>query len=170
MNSIILILDNIRSTHNVGSILRTADGFGVSAVYMCGYTPYPATTDDPRLPHERDKITRAIHKTALGAEASVPIKIFSTTNQAIVVAKRQSYQIACLEQSTNSTPLAGFAVPKKLAIVLGNELTGVASDTLKISDFTLEIPMVGTKESFNVSIAAAICLYELNRNNTNAAV
>jgi len=161
----ILILDDIRSTHNVGSILRTADGFGVNEVFFCGYTPYPAIPNDPRLPHEREKLTRAIHKTALGAEKTMPITVFTTTAEAITEARRRGYTVAALEQAADSTPLWSFSAPKKLAIVLGNEVTGIANDTLEMSDMTLEIPMFGKKESFNVSVSAAICLYELARHN-----
>lgn len=163
MSSLVLILDNIRSAHNVGSILRTADGFGVRAVYYCGYTPYPASPNDQRLPHERDKLTRAIHKTALGAESSMPQSHFSTTQEAVKMLKRQGYAIAALEQAPTSIAIASFEAPKKLAIILGNEVTGIENDTLEAADYILEIPMFGTKESFNVSIATAICLYELNR-------
>jgi 23S rRNA (guanosine2251-2'-O)-methyltransferase len=159
----ILILDDIRSTHNVGSILRTADGFGVSEVFFCGYTPYPTIPNDPRLPHEREKSTRAIHKTALDAEKTMPITVFTTTAEAINEARRRGYTVAALEQATDSTPLWSFNSADKLAIILGNEVTGIANDTLEMSDITLEIPMFGKKESFNVSVSAAICLYELAR-------
>ena len=164
MTSVILILDNIRSTHNVGSILRTADGFGVDAVYICGYTPYPSLADDTRLPHEREKLTKAIHKTALGAEKTVPIRLFSSVDAAIVAAKQAGFTIAMLEQSKHSIKLNEYQPPAKLAVVLGNEVTGILSATLKAGTITLEIPMLGKKESFNVSVSAAICLYELRRN------
>jgi len=163
MSSLLLILDDIRSTHNVGSILRTADGFGVTEVFFCGYTPYPELTNDNRLPHERSKITRAIHKTALGAEITMPICLFASTLDAIAEAKNRGFSVAALEQSPHSTPLTTYEVPEKLAIILGNEVTGVGSDTLKASDTIIEIPMFGKKESFNVSVSAAICLYELTR-------
>jgi tRNA G18 (ribose-2'-O)-methylase SpoU len=158
-----LILDDIRSTHNVGSILRTADGFGVSHVFFSGYTPYPATSDDTRLPHETAKITKAIHKTALGAELTMPISLHPTMSDAIAAAKSQGYAVAALEQSEASTDIRQFVQQQDLAIILGNEVTGVASDTLESSEITLEIAMFGKKESFNVSISAAICLYELTR-------
>lgn len=165
MSMRILILDDIRSTHNVGSILRTADGFGVNEVFFCGYTPYPTIPNDPRLPHEREKLTRAIHKTALYAEKTMPITVFATSADAIAEAKQRGYTIAALEQTADSTPLWSFDAPDKLAIILGNEVTGIANDTLEMSDITLEIPMYGEKESFNVSVSAAICLYELARHN-----
>jgi 23S rRNA (guanosine2251-2'-O)-methyltransferase len=168
MPDILLILDNIRSTHNVGSILRTADGFGVKQVYYCGYTPYPAVPHDNRLPHESAKIIRAIHKTALGAEATLSGSLFAETKQAISHAKQLGYTVAALEQSTRSTALATYTPPHKVALILGNEVDGMNSDTLSTCDVILEIPMFGTKESFNVSIAAAICLYELSGARTYA--
>lgn len=163
MHKIALILDNIRSTHNVGNILRTADGFGVNYVFLCGYTPYPSIPNDPRLPHEHAKITRAIHKTALGAETTVPFGVYNNVNDAIMIARQQGYTIAALEQSPSSISLPIHNNNQDIAIVLGNEINGVANDTLNICDLTLEIPMFGSKESFNVSISAAICLYELVR-------
>lgn len=163
MTSIIVILENIRSSHNVGSILRSADGFGVQAVYVCGYTPYPQVPNDTRMPHEYQKVTRDIHKTALGAEKSVPIKIFTGIDDAIAAAKEQGYKIVSIEQSKDSQPLNSYIPYNNIAIVLGNELTGVSDTALKLSSQIIEIPMVGKKESFNVSIAAAICLYALTQ-------
>lgn len=161
MNSIIVILDDIRSTHNVGSILRSADGFGAKKIYFSGYTPYPAQPKDSRLPHESVKITKAIHKTALGAEETLDITIFSNINEAIVKAKSLGYTVAAIEQAKNSIKLNEFRANDKIAIVLGNEVTGISSDTLALCDVILEIPMFGHKESFNVSVTAAICLYSL---------
>ncbi len=168
MFKVTLILEDIRSTHNVGSILRTADGFGVSHVFFCGYTPYPTIINDPRLPHEREKITRAIHKTALGAETTMSISVHETVQQAIQEARANGYSIASLEQSASSTDIRDYVQNSDMAIILGNEVTGVANDTLDASDITLEIPMFGNKESFNVSVSAAICLYELAREKPNA--
>lgn len=162
MPDILLIFDNIRSTHNVGSILRTADGFGAKQAYYCGYTPYPAIPNDSRLPHESAKINRAIHKTALGAEANLTARLFTDVQKAITHAKQLGYTIAALEQSATSTAIASYEPPQKLAVILGNEVAGMKSDTLSACDVILEIPMFGAKESFNVSIAAAICLYEIS--------
>ena len=163
MSKIILILDNIRSIHNVGSILRTADGFGVSSVLFCGYTPYPKLKDDSRLPHEFEKSTRAIHKTALGAETTVKCAIYASTKDAITQAKAEGYVIVALEQSKSSIPLQTYNSTQPVAIVLGNEVEGITSDTLSLCDVIIEIPMFGKKESFNVSVATAICLYELTK-------
>lgn len=161
MKSIILILDNIRSTYNVGSILRTADGFGITEVLFAGYTPYPILYEDPRLPHESRKITNAIHKTALGAEQTIDSKLFDTTKLAIKYAKTQGFRVAALEQAENSTNITEYKATEKTAIVLGNEVNGISSDTLALCDVIIEIPMFGRKESFNVSISAALCLYSL---------
>lgn len=163
MANIVLILDNIRSTHNVGSILRTADGFGVTTILFCGYTPYPQIADDPRLPHEYAKITRAIHKTALGAETTMQSKIFVSTKTAIEYVKKLNYTVIALEQANSSIALADYPPATSMAIILGNEVDGIASNTLSLCDVILEIPMFGNKESFNVSISSAICLYELTR-------
>ena len=159
MNSIIVILDNIRSTHNVGSILRSADGFGVSQVLFAGYTPYPKISGDTRLPHESRKITSAIHKTALGAESSLDIQIFGSTPLAIHHAKKLGYIVAAIEQAENSIKLHQYIPDNKIAMVLGNEVDGISSNTLALCDVILEIPMFGRKESFNVSVSAAISLY-----------
>jgi 23S rRNA (guanosine2251-2'-O)-methyltransferase len=161
MISIALILDNIRSVHNVGSILRSSDGFGVSHVFIAGYTPFPIIPNDERLPHESRKITNAIHKTALGAELTQDFSVHSTTKAAIDIARKQGFYIAAIEQSKNSQPLNAYTPPNKIALVLGNEISGISSDTLTLCNVILEIPMFGAKESFNVSVTAAISLYAL---------
>lgn len=161
MKNIAIILDDIRSTHNVGSILRSADGFGVRHIFFSGYTPYPVQPNDHRLPHESRKITNAIHKTALGAEATLDISLHNTPQDAIKAAREQGYAIAAIEQAENSTNIASYKPPQKLALVLGNEVSGISSDTLALCDVILEVPMFGEKESFNVSVTAAICLYAL---------
>lgn len=161
VNSVIVILDNIRSTHNVGSILRTADGFGAEQVFFAGYTPYPTQPDDTRLPHESRKITSAIHKTALGAEETLNISLFDNTANAIETAKNLGFVVAAIEQSQNSIKIQNYSPPDKIAVVLGNEVSGISSDTLALCDVILEVPMFGQKESFNVSVAAAISLYAL---------
>ncbi len=155
-----LILGDIRSTHNVGSILRTADGFGVSEIYYGGYTPYPVQPKDIRLPHESRKTTDQIHKTALGAER-LPSKVFTTVNDAIQAAKSDEYRIVALEQSKNSVSLRDYKPTANTAILLGNEVTGISSEILSLADVILELDMMGKKESFNVSIAAAVALYQL---------
>ncbi len=158
---LVLIVHNIRSTHNVGSILRTADGFGVAHVYFTGYTPYPTQAEDTRLPHIRNKLTEQIHKTALGAELSVPNEHIDNILTLIGALKGAGYAITALEQSENSTPLNKFKSPEKVALLLGEETKGITPDLLGLCDSTLEIPMSGRKESFNVSVATGIALYQI---------
>jgi len=156
----VVIAHNIRSTHNVGAILRTADGFGVSRVFCTGYTPYPTLPNDTRLPHLRDKLTAQIHKTALGAEATMPIVQSDDLTPVIDALKADSYELIALEQSPRAVMLPDF-VPKqqKIALLLGEEVHGIPSDLLEQCDTIVEIPMRGKKESFNVSVAAGIALY-----------
>jgi 23S rRNA (guanosine2251-2'-O)-methyltransferase len=155
-----IILADIRSLHNVGSILRSADGFGVSQVYYSGYTPYPLQPNDKRLPHISHKTTSQIHKTALGAEM-LPAKVYETAQQAIAAARADGFQIAALEQHADQTPLQNFIPKEDTALLLGNEVEGISSEQISLADVILEIPMFGHKESFNVSVAAGIALYQL---------
>jgi len=158
---LIIIAHNIRSTHNIGAILRTCDGFGITEVWATGYTPYPTMTDDTRLPHIRDKITKQIAKTALGAEQSAEVKYSENAADVIAQQKTVGFTIAALEQATNSINLAHYNPPEKLVLLLGEEVNGVSQDLLELCDITLEIPMRGRKESFNVSVATGIALYAL---------
>lgn len=160
---VVVIAHNIRSTHNVGSILRTSDGFGVEKVYFTGYTPYPEQTNDARLPHLRQKITQQIHKTALGAEALVPNEFKTDIKELLISLKNEGYKILALEQSKESVLLPNLVPPKKVALLLGEEVKGITQDLIEICDIITEIPMQGKKESFNVSVATGIALYELTR-------
>ena len=154
--SIIVIAHNIRSTHNVGAIFRTAEGLGVCS----GYTPYPALpVNDPRLPHLAEKLTRQIHKTALGAEELVPFA--TSTEPPLAALRRAGYVIAGLEQSPRAVPLPHYQAPPKLALLLGEEVAGITPELQAACDVLLEIPMAGRKESFNVSVAAGMALYQL---------
>jgi tRNA G18 (ribose-2'-O)-methylase SpoU len=168
MFKLAVILGDIRSLHNVGSILRSADGFGVSHIYYAGYTPYPLQPSDTRLPHESRKITAQIHKTALGAE-KLPSSLYPTIADAVQAAKNDGYIIAGLEQSPMSVKLANYTPDHNVALLLGNEVTGISDSVLDDVDVILEIPMLGSKESFNVSVATGIALYQLrNSEATNA--
>lgn len=158
---IILIANNLRSIHNVGSLLRTADGLGISKVLLCGYTPHPARPNDSRLPHESAKITRQIHKTALGAEESVDWQWQEDVLEAITNLKNDGFTIAALEQTSNSIPLPQFVAPDKIALIVGREVEGLEPEVVKNCDVNLEIPMFGQKESFNVAQAAAMALYHI---------
>ena len=161
INEIILILLDIRSTHNVGSILRSADVFAVSKVYFCGYTPYPAINNDRRLPHLATKITKQISKAALGAEQSLDLELAHDSEKLIQQLRQTGYVIASLEQNEASVNLAYYKPPAKIALVLGNELNGLPLWTLEASDVILEIEQHGQKESLNVANALAIALYAL---------
>jgi 23S rRNA (guanosine2251-2'-O)-methyltransferase len=161
---IIVIAHNIRSTHNVGSILRTSDGFGIAKVFFTGYTPYPTQPDDTRLPHERDKLTRQIHKTALGAETTVPNEYAQDPVPVIESFKKQNYTIAALEQDDRAVMLPTYKAPGSLVLLLGEEVHGIEPYLRELCDTILEIPMRGQKESFNVSVATGIALYELSKN------
>jgi len=159
MADIIVIAHNIRSTHNVGSIFRTAEGFGVSKIILSGYTPYPRLARDSRLPHIAEKLTSQIHKTALGAETMVP---FAYSNVPDFVALRDAgYRIVGLEQDARSVMLPGYKAPEKVALLLGEEVHGIEDEMRAECDDLIEIPMTGQKESFNVSVATGIALYAL---------
>lgn len=158
MPQITLILHNIRSTHNVGAIFRTAEGFGVSKIILSGYTPYPAHIGDTRLPHETHKITRQIHKVALGAETMVP---FEYTPELERWLDANTLPLIALEQAANSIDIGTYDAPDKFALLLGEEVDGIAREYLNRCQTVLEIPMRGQKESFNVSVATGIALYAL---------
>lgn len=160
MSKIIIIAHNIRSTHNIGSIFRTSEGFGVDKIILSGYSPYPEINDhDSRLPHLRQKITRQIHKTALGAETMVAFEYQATPD--IQKLRQQGYAIVGLEQTKQSIKLSDFQPPEKIAIILGEEVHGINQALIDQCDVLVEIPMRGQKESFNVSVACGILLYAL---------
>ncbi|MCA9301491.1 TrmH family RNA methyltransferase [Candidatus Saccharibacteria bacterium] len=166
---ITLVAHDIRSTHNVGAFFRTCDGLGVEKIIFSGYTPYPTFEGDSRLPYFADKITRQIHKTALGAECVVDFQCLETLDDVIKQAKSEDAYIIALEQYPNShSPQECKDILTKNNInsaylILGNEVHGVNDSVLKTADSILEIPMLGTKESLNVSVATAIALYELKK-------
>lgn len=162
MPDIIVIAHNIRSTHNVGAIFRTAEGFGVSKIILSGYTPYPKIDNDSRLPHIGEKLTKQISKTALGAESIVPFEYIE--QPPLETLSSQGYTIVGLEQAPNSIPMAQYAPPQKVALLLGEEVEGITPELLKNCEAIIEIPMVGKKESFNVSVATGIALYALTTN------
>lgn len=161
MPEIIVIVHNIRSTHNVGSIFRTCEGFGVSKIILSGYSPYPQLENDPRLPHITRKLTEQIHKTALGAEELVPFEYQEIPDLGTL--HLAGYRIVGLEQDKRSILLPDYQRPKKLALLLGEEVNGITQDLLDQCDDLVEIPMKGKKESFNVSVATGIALYGLTQ-------
>lgn len=159
MPEIIVIAHNIRSTHNIGAIFRTAEGFGVQQIIISGYSPYPILKNDSRLPHIREKLHSQIHKTALGAETIVPFTY--QPDPPLQELQSQGYTIVALEQDATSISLQDYTTPAKVALLLGEEVHGITADLIDQCDEIIEIPMVGQKESFNVSVATGIALYGL---------
>lgn len=144
-----VVLDNVRSLHNVGSIFRTADAFLLEGIYLCGITSVPPNAE--------------IHKTALGAEHIVPWKYFENTLEAVLELKANGYEVYSVEQTVHSIPLTDWPLPieKKTAIVLGNEVKGVQQEVINICAGCIEIPQLGTKHSLNVSVSGAIVIWEI---------
>jgi len=159
MPEIIVIAHNIRSTHNVGAIFRTAEGFGIKKIILSGYSPYPQIPNDTRLPHIYEKLTSQIHKTALDAEKMVPFEYSEIPP--LKELKTAGYRLVALEQEDRSINLADYEVPDKIALLIGEEVHGIEAELLAQCQDVLEIPMVGKKESFNVSVATGIALYAL---------
>ena len=160
----ILVLDNIRSTYNVGAILRTAEGFGVERVILSGYTP--RVHDKNLLPHLREKLDREIHKTALGAEEMVEIYSSGDIFTELEKLRKEGYEIVGLENNIDDARLVRLENAKrklgdKVVLVLGEEVHGIAPGLYELMDLFVEIPMRGRKESFNVSVAAGIAMYGL---------
>ena len=146
-----VVLDNVRSLHNIGSIFRTCDAFLVETLYLCGISATP--------PHKE------IHKTALGAEESVDWKYFETTIQAVEYLQANGYDVWGVEQTHNSTSLEQFSMKpeKRYAVIFGNEVRGIEQNVLDRCAGCIEIPQFGTKHSFNVSVSAGIVLWECYR-------
>lgn len=158
----ILILNDVRSCHNVGSILRTADGAGVGIVYCCGITPYPRLEGDTRPERVISSNSKQIHKTALGAEETVLVRHTEDCLDVITHLKAGGYTVYALENNCERTQnIFSFTVSTKFALILGSETDGLPMDILAVCDAVLEIPMRGAKNSLNVSVAAGIALYQL---------
>ncbi|MEW6617241.1 MAG: TrmH family RNA methyltransferase [Patescibacteria group bacterium] len=153
----VVILHNIRSTHNVGSMFRTADAAGVDKLYLSGITPIPLD--------RFGKVRPDVAKVALGAELSIPWEYVSSTVRIIKKLKKNGYVIVSLEQSKNSVVYnkIKFSKNKKIALVVGNEVKGLSQNILELSDVVMEIPMKGNKESLNVSVAFGIAVYALTK-------
>lgn len=161
---LIVVLHNIRSTYNVGAILRTAEGFGVSRVILSGYTP--RVHDNRLLPHLREKLDKEIHKTALGAENMLDIYSSDDIYSDIKKMRSNGWQIVGLENNIKDfTPVKlndkelGKHLSRKIILLLGEEVDGIDYSFYDIIDSFVEIPMSGKKESFNVSVAAGIAIY-----------
>ena len=144
---LVVVLDDVRSMHNVGSVFRTGDAFRIEAVYLCGITSTPPSAE--------------IHKTALGAEDSVIWKYFDSALDAVEALKADGYEIYSIEQAHGSTKLQEFTPlsDKKYTVILGNEVKGVHQEVIDASDGCLEIPQFGTKHSMNVSVTECIIIW-----------
>ena len=145
MPEIIVIAHNIRSTHNIGAIFRTCEGFGVSKIIISGYSPYPKLPIDSRLPHISEKLSLQIHKTALSAETMVPFEYQEMPDLASL--KNQDYTVVGLEQNNKSVLIQNYKKPDKIALLLGEEVHGITDDLIEQCDDLIEIPMVGKKGS-----------------------
>lgn len=144
---LVLILDNIRSLHNIGSVFRNADAFSIQKIYLCGITATP--------PH------REINKTALGATESVDWEYVKDTNRAVNTLKEDDFEVYALEQTESSISLADFQpASRKLALIFGHEVKGVQQAVIDLCHGAIEIPQLGTKHSFNVSVSAGIAMWE----------
>ncbi|HYH36538.1 MAG TPA: TrmH family RNA methyltransferase [Candidatus Saccharimonadales bacterium] len=161
MNELTLIAHNLRSAHNVGSLLRTAEGLGVGKIWLTGYSPYPLSEKDSRLPHLARSIDARIAKTALGAEKLIEWEQADDIGEVLEALESQGFTIAALEQAPDSISLPTYRPPAKLALIVGREIEGVEAEVLSRCDLVLEIPMPGRKESFNVTQAAAMAVYHL---------
>jgi len=164
MKEIILVAHNLRSCHNVGSLIRTAEGLGLNKILFTGYTPYPLTENDRRMPHEALKVHNKIAKTALGAEKYISWQKIDNIDNILSEFRKNKYSIYAVEQNENSIPLPDFAPLKKLVLIVGNEVTGVEQDVVSQCDGVLAIPMKGLKESFNVAQAGAMAMYHCTFN------
>ena len=164
----IVVLHNIRSCYNVGAILRTCEGFGALKVILSGYTP--RVHDNNLLPHLREKLDKEIHKTALGAEEMLDIYSCGDIISEVKKLKEDGWQVVGLENNIDAVPLykmgsAEFsqALTSKIVLILGEEVSGIDNSLYDIIDLFAEIPMKGKKESFNVSVAAGIAMYDIMR-------
>lgn len=169
---LIVVLDDVRSLHNVGSVFRTADAFRLEAIYLCGITATPDTVTDADGTVIKDcslKAVQEIHKTALGAEESVEWRYFKSATDAVESLKNDGYTVMAVEQCHGSTMLQDFvpACPvskqkdgkRGYAVILGNEVKGVHQEVIDLCDGCLEIPQYGTKHSLNVSVTGGIIIW-----------
>lgn len=146
---VVIVLDNIRSQHNIGSIFRTADAYRISCIHLCGITATPPN--------------REIQKTALGATESVCWKYYQSTLESVAELKKEGYYIIAIEQATGSVNLRDFKSDKykSIALIFGNEVHGVGDEVMEVCDACIEIPQYGTKHSLNVSVSAGIVIWEI---------
>lgn len=150
-SGLVVVLDNFRSAHNVGSAFRTADAFGIDRVFLCGISAIPPSAE--------------IHKSALGAEDAVPWVHYGDTMEAVAALQAEGYTVIAVEQTVHSVKLGSFRREpgRKYALVFGNEVSGVRQDVVDAADLSLEIPQYGTKHSLNVSVSVGVVLWEMVR-------
>lgn len=148
---VVILLDNVRSQNNVGSVFRTSDAFRVEKIYLCGITSTPEN--------------REVHKTALGAEDAVDWEYAKETLDVVRRLRGEGYRIYSIEQAENTTSLENFSIDptQKYALIFGNEVKGVQQEVVDASDSCIEIPQFGTKHSFNISVTAGIVLWQIVR-------
>lgn len=144
---VVIVLDNVRSLSNVGAVFRSADAFRIGELFLCGITACP--------PH------REIHKTALGADETVPWRYFKSTEEACWMLKSMGYRIVAVEQVEGSVMLQDFKMEPKMAFIMGNEVDGVSEEALPFCDSAIEIPQEGTKHSLNVSVCSGIIMWNI---------
>ncbi len=146
---IVVVLDNVRSSNNIGSIFRTSDAFLIEKIYLCGICAQPPDKE--------------VHKTALGAEFSMDWEYFKNTEEAVKQLKKEGFTIIAVEQVTGSIPLKDYFPEEneKIAVIFGNEVKGVQQNIVHMCDKTIEIPQFGTKHSFNIAVSAGIVLWEI---------
>lgn len=144
---VVIVLDNVRSLSNVGAVFRSADAFRIGELFLCGITACP--------PH------REIHKTALGADETVPWRYFSSTEEACRTLKSMGYRIVAVEQVEGSVMLQDFKMEPNMAFIMGNEVDGVSDEALPFCDTAIEIPQEGTKHSLNVSVCSGIIMWNI---------
>lgn len=163
---IIVVAHNIRSVQNVGAILRTAECLGIEAVWSTGYTPNLETSTGgsnmPLLPHIKDKLAKHLHVSALGAETLIEFHHHDNIKKLLSDYKASGFRVVGLEQNERSISLPDYQAPIKLALLLGEEVHGLTPELISQCDDLIEIPMFGQKESYNVSVATGIALYDLS--------
>ncbi len=151
-----VILHNIRSAHNVGSVFRSADGAGVSKIFLSGYTP---------APHDRfGRENAEIKKTSLGATETVPFEVVADITELISRLKKEHIEVVAVEQTKKAIEYTSYSLTRDTAFVFGNEVTGVEDEVLSVSDVHIQLPMYGSKESLNVSVCVGIVLFHFRKN------
>ncbi|SNR77058.1 SpoU rRNA Methylase family protein [Haloechinothrix alba] len=159
--SIVVVAHNLRSVHNVGSLLRTGEVFAVDTVYVTGFTPHPAYPGDPRDAKLQEQQTRRLAKVAAGAERMVPFETHEDVHALLDSLRDGGYTVVGLENDPGAAAIDEYSPGRKVALVLGDEVVGINHDLRDACDLLLQIPVYGRKETLNVSVAAGIALYAL---------